>query len=170
MVKPRLMLRVRHTPHGYQASARSGKTHGANFSLDSRYSSRRAHSRKFCLKGFWCHWRALRSCRKNFARDRGAGLNYTILARREAEPPLSKGKFMPLTMFAALALLLATTFHAQPRPTARNRLVRAAFFSDACRQEGEALGIARSSDAQALSAAFAGLRRQRASASGADAV
>jgi hypothetical protein len=77
---------------------------------------------------------------------------------------------MPLTMFAVLALLLATTFHGQAEPTVADRLVRAAFFSDACRQEGEALAVARSSDANALVAAFAGLRRQRASASGADAV
>ena len=77
---------------------------------------------------------------------------------------------MPLTMFAVLALLLATTFHGQAEPTVGDRLVRAAFFSDACRQEGEALAVARSSDANALVAAFGGLRRQRASASGADAV
>jgi hypothetical protein len=43
------------------------------------------------------------------------------------------------------------------------QLIRAAFFSDACRQEAEALGIARTSDANALLAAFAGLQRRPAS-------
>jgi hypothetical protein len=42
------------------------------------------------------------------------------------------------------------------------QLIRAAFFSDACRQQAEALGIAHTSDANALLAAFAGLQRRPA--------
>jgi hypothetical protein len=43
------------------------------------------------------------------------------------------------------------------------RLIQAAYFSDACRQEAEALGIARTSDASALLTAFATFGRPVAS-------
>lgn len=65
---------------------------------------------------------------------------------------------MPLTIFAVLALSLAMTLHARAATIVDMQLVRAAFFSDACRQEAEALGIERTSDANALVAAFAGWR------------
>jgi hypothetical protein len=39
------------------------------------------------------------------------------------------------------------TLHARAATTVDMQLIRAAFFSDACRQQAEALGIARTSDA-----------------------
>jgi hypothetical protein len=79
-----------------------------------------------------------------------------------------KGKFMALKIFAILALCLATTVPGLAA-TVDMQLIRAAFFSDACRQQAEALGIARTSDANALLAAFARLPRPRANAPAADA-
>ena len=75
---------------------------------------------------------------------------------------------MPLTIIAVLALCLAMTVPARAATALEYRLVGPAFFSDACRQEAEALGIARTSDANALLAAFAGLRRQPANSSAAE--
>lgn len=69
---------------------------------------------------------------------------------------------MPLTIFAVLALSLAMTFHARAATVVDMQLVRAAFFSDACRQQAEALGITRTSDANELVAAFARLKRRPA--------
>jgi hypothetical protein len=74
---------------------------------------------------------------------------------------------MPLIIFAALALCLAMT--AAGATAVDMQVIRAAFFSDACRQQADALGIARTSDANALLAAFAGLQRRPASAPTADA-
>jgi hypothetical protein len=74
-----------------------------------------------------------------------------------------KGKFMALKIFTVLALCLATTAPGRAATVVDMQLIRAAFFSDACRQEAEALGIARTSDANALLAAFAGLHRRPAS-------
>jgi hypothetical protein len=65
---------------------------------------------------------------------------------------------MPLIIFAALALCLAMTAPGQTATVVDMQLIRATFFSDACRQQAEALGIARTSDANALLAAFARLR------------
>jgi hypothetical protein len=73
-----------------------------------------------------------------------------------------KGKFMGLKVFAVLALCLAMTAQGLAATTVDMQLIRAAFFSDACRQQAEALGITRTSDASALVAAFAGLKRQPA--------
>jgi hypothetical protein len=73
-----------------------------------------------------------------------------------------KGKFMGLKVFAVLALCLAMTAQGPAATTVDMQLIRAAFFSDACRQQAEALGITRTSDASALVAAFAGLKRQPA--------
>jgi hypothetical protein len=70
---------------------------------------------------------------------------------------------MPLIIFAALALCLAMTAPGQTATVVDMQLIRATFFSDACRQQAEALGIARTSDANALLAAFAGLQRRPAS-------
>jgi hypothetical protein len=58
-----------------------------------------------------------------------------------------KEESIPLTIFAVLALSLAMTLHARAATTVDMQLIRAAFFSDACRQQAEALGIARTSDA-----------------------
>jgi hypothetical protein len=63
---------------------------------------------------------------------------------------------MALKIFTVLALCLATTAPGRAATVVDMQLIRAAFFSDACRQEAEALGIARTSDANALLAAFAG--------------
>jgi hypothetical protein len=76
---------------------------------------------------------------------------------------------MPLIIFAALALCLTMTAPGETATVVDMQLIRAAFFSDACRQQAEALGIARTSDANALLAAFAGLQRRPASAPTADA-
>jgi hypothetical protein len=65
---------------------------------------------------------------------------------------------MPLTIFAVLTLSLAMTFHARAATVVDMQLIRAAFFSDACRQQAETLGITSTSDANALVAAFAGLK------------
>jgi hypothetical protein len=69
---------------------------------------------------------------------------------------------MGLKVFAVLALCLAMTAQGLAATTVDMQLIRAAFFSDACRQQAEALGITRTSDASALVAAFAGLKRQPA--------
>jgi hypothetical protein len=74
-----------------------------------------------------------------------------------------KGKFMALKIFTVLALCLAMTASGWTATIVDMQLIRAAFFSDACRQHAEALGIARTSDANALLAAFAGLQRRPAS-------
>ena len=55
----------------------------------------------------------------------------------------------------ALAFLNALTFDAPAAIAAEDRLVRAAFFSDECRMEAAALGIAQTTDANALLASFA---------------
>ena len=70
---------------------------------------------------------------------------------------------MALKIFTVLALCLATTAPGRAATVVDMQLIRAAFFSDACRQHAEALGIARTSDANALLAAFAGLQRRPAS-------
>jgi hypothetical protein len=70
---------------------------------------------------------------------------------------------MALKIFTVLALCLAMTASGWTATIVDMQLIRAAFFSDACRQEAEALGIARTSDANALLAAFAGLQRRPAS-------
>src|SRR6266498_4040701 len=70
---------------------------------------------------------------------------------------------MALKIFTVLALCLATTAPGRAATIVDMQLIRAAFFSDACRQHAEALGIARTSDANALLAAFAGLQRRPAS-------
>jgi hypothetical protein len=70
---------------------------------------------------------------------------------------------MGLKVFAVLALCLAMTAPGLTATVVDMQLIRAAFFSDACRQHAEALGIARTSDANALLAAFAGLQRRPAS-------
>jgi hypothetical protein len=75
---------------------------------------------------------------------------------------------MPLTIFAALAVWVGVTLHAQAASIVDTRLIRAAFFSDACRQQAEALGIARTSNANALLAAFAGLKRRPANSRAAE--
>jgi hypothetical protein len=59
----------------------------------------------------------------------------------------------------ALGFLLALIFDAPAAIAAEDRLVRAAFFSDECRMEADALGIMQTSDANALLAAFATFRR-----------
>src|SRR5262249_39267323 len=79
-----------------------------------------------------------------------------------------KGKFMALKIFTFLALGLATTVPGRAATAVEYRLVGPAFFSDACRQQAEGLGITRTSDANALLAAFAGLRRQPANPPPAD--
>jgi hypothetical protein len=76
---------------------------------------------------------------------------------------------MPLKIFTVLALCLAMTVPARAATAVEYRLVGPAFFSDACRQQAEALGIARTSDANALLAAFAGLRRQSTNSPAAEA-
>jgi hypothetical protein len=76
---------------------------------------------------------------------------------------------MPLIIFAALALCLAMTAPGWTATIVDMQLIRAAFFSDVCRQQAEALGIARTSDANALLAVFAGLQRRSASSLTADA-
>src|SRR5262249_46306881 len=73
-----------------------------------------------------------------------------------------KGKFMALKIFTVLALWLAIIASGWTAPVVDMQLIRAAFFSDACRQQVEALGVARTSDANALLAAFAGLQRRPA--------
>jgi hypothetical protein len=75
---------------------------------------------------------------------------------------------MPLTIFMVLALCLAMTAPGLAATIVDTQLIRAAFFSDACRQQAEALGITRTSDANALLAAFAGLRRQPANSPAAE--
>jgi hypothetical protein len=65
---------------------------------------------------------------------------------------------MALKIFAVLALCLAMTAPGWTATVVDMQLIRLAFFSDACRQHAEALGIARTSDANALHAAFARLR------------
>src|SRR5512132_1530380 len=70
---------------------------------------------------------------------------------------------MALKIFTVLALCLAMTASGWTATIVDMQLIRAAFFSDACRQHAEALGIARTSDANALLAAFAGLQRRPAS-------
>ena len=69
---------------------------------------------------------------------------------------------MGLKIFAVLALCLAMTAPGLAATIVDTQLIRAAFFSDVCRQQAEALGIKRTSDANALLTAFAGLRRQPA--------
>jgi hypothetical protein len=64
-----------------------------------------------------------------------------------------KGKFKGLKVFAVLALCLAMTAPGLAATIVDIQLIRAAFFSDACRQQAEALGIARTSNANALLAA-----------------
>jgi len=76
---------------------------------------------------------------------------------------------MALRIFTVLALCLATTVPGEAATVVDTQLIRATFFSDACRQETQALGIARTSDANVLVAAFAGLRQQGARVSGGDA-
>jgi hypothetical protein len=76
---------------------------------------------------------------------------------------------MPLKIFTVLALCLAMTVPARAATAVEYRLVGPAFFSDACRQQAEALGIARTSDANALLAVFAGLRRQSTNSPAAEA-
>lgn len=76
---------------------------------------------------------------------------------------------MTLKIFGALALVFTVVLPARAATTIDMQLIRAAFFSDACRQEAEALGIPRTSDANALLAAFAGLQRRPASSPTADA-
>jgi hypothetical protein len=76
---------------------------------------------------------------------------------------------MALIIFAALALSLAMTISVRAATVVDMQVIRAAFFSDACRQQAEALGIARTSDANALLAAFARLRPRPASSPPADA-
>src|SRR5262249_7328742 len=73
-----------------------------------------------------------------------------------------KGKFMALKIFTVLALWLAMIASGWTAPVVDMQLIRAAFFSDACRQQAEALGVARTSDANALLAALAGLQRRPA--------
>ena len=75
---------------------------------------------------------------------------------------------MGLKIFAVLALCLAMTAPGLAATIVDTQLIRAAFFSDACRQQAEALGISRTSDANALLAAFAGLRRQPANSPAAE--
>ena len=75
---------------------------------------------------------------------------------------------MALKIFTVLALCLATTVPGRAATAVEYRLVGPAFFSDACRQQAEGLGITRTSDANALLAAFAGLRRQPANPPAAD--
>jgi hypothetical protein len=75
---------------------------------------------------------------------------------------------MGLKIFTVLALCLAMTAPALAATIVDTQLIRAAFFSDACRQQAEALGITRTSDANALLAAFAGLRRQPANSPAAE--
>jgi hypothetical protein len=73
---------------------------------------------------------------------------------------LKKGKRMRLKAFTApaLALSLLASFDLQAAigvgADAMSRLVQAAYFSDACRREAEALNFERTSDANALFAAF----------------
>ena len=57
---------------------------------------------------------------------------------------------MLLTIIAALAGWAGLTFQAQAATVVDLKLIRAAFFSDACRQQAEALGITRTSDAIAF--------------------
>ena len=75
---------------------------------------------------------------------------------------------MPLKIFAVLALCLAMTAPGLTATVVDMQLIRAAFFSDACRQQAEALGIARTPDANALVAAFAGLKRRPANSRAAE--
>ena len=75
---------------------------------------------------------------------------------------------MPLKIFAILALCLAMTAPGLAATIVDTQLIRAAFFSDVCRQQAEALGIKRTSDANALLTAFAGLRRQPANSPAAE--
>ena len=75
---------------------------------------------------------------------------------------------MPLKIFAILALFLAMTAPGLAATIVDTQLIRAAFFSDVCRQQAEALGIKRTSDANALLTAFAGLRRQPANSPAAE--
>jgi hypothetical protein len=75
---------------------------------------------------------------------------------------------MGLKIFAVLTLCLAMTAPGLTATVVDMQLIGAAFFSDACRQQAEALGIARTSDANALLAAFAGLRRQPANSPAAE--
>jgi hypothetical protein len=56
---------------------------------------------------------------------------------------------------AALGLLLSATAPGHGSSDMLDRLARAAYFSDACRQEAAALGIMATADADALFAAFA---------------
>ena len=76
---------------------------------------------------------------------------------------------MALKIFTVLALWLAMIASGWTAPVVDMQLIRAAFFSDACRQQAEALGVAHTSDANALLAAFAGLQRRPASSPTADA-
>jgi hypothetical protein len=76
---------------------------------------------------------------------------------------------MALKIFTVLALCLAMTASGWTARVVDMQVIRAAFFSDACRQQADALGIARTSDANALLAAFAGLQRRPAGAPTADA-
>jgi hypothetical protein len=76
---------------------------------------------------------------------------------------------MALKIFTVLALCLAMTASGWTARVVDMQVIRAAFFSDACRQQAEALGIARTSDANALLAAFARLRPRPASSPPADA-
>jgi hypothetical protein len=72
-----------------------------------------------------------------------------------------------VSIAAAVALWLATIVGAPAAMEtgwdSMKRLIRSAYFSDACRQEAKALGIAGTSDANALFAAFATLGRPIAS-------
>src|SRR5436853_2220366 len=78
-------------------------------------------------------------------------------------------KLMPTTAFA-FALAFIAIVHPRIAVSATgddlNRLVQAAYFSEACRREAGALGIGPSSDANALLASFATLRKRPAVGSG----
>src|SRR5438128_10995735 len=88
--------------------------------------------------------------------------------QERAEPTVEGGENMPLKIFAVLALCLAMTAPGLTATVVDMQLIRAAFFSDACRQQAEALGIARTPDANALVAAFAGLKRRPANSRAAE--
>ncbi len=75
---------------------------------------------------------------------------------------------MGLKIFAVLAVYLAMTAPGLTATIVDTQLIRAAFFSDACRQQAEALGITRTSEANALLAVFAGLKRRPANSPAAE--
>ena len=75
---------------------------------------------------------------------------------------------LKLPLVLVLALCLAMTAPGLTATVVDMQLIGAAFFSDACRQQAEALGIARTPDANALVAAFAGLKRRPANSRAAE--